>query len=171
MKNDIESRKAEALEKIKQISDGIKVIEEGPRRILEITDRFRNMLDSTENDLDVEVTDQMKQLLDLVVSLSQQNSEYAVGYLKASLKGGIDEAICKVQKKVLLDKQAKINRYKNGPTSRSEESYQKWELAKQYLLEEVPRHKTLIAARKAAAARAGIKVNDRRLIEKLPFRK
>lgn len=64
-----------------------------------------------------------------------------------------------------------LNRYKKGPKIKAEKSKQNWELARQYFSEEIPNHKTLMNARKAAAKKAGITVNERRLIEMLPVEK
>lgn len=64
-----------------------------------------------------------------------------------------------------------IDKYRRGPRSKSKKSQENWAQAEINLLEEMPLHKTLPPARKAAAERAGIKVNMRRLIEMLPVKK
>jgi len=64
-----------------------------------------------------------------------------------------------------------IDQYAKGTKKRSALIQKNWALAQQYFAEEIPRHRTLQSARKAAANRAGIKVTDRRLIEMLPVEK
>ncbi len=64
-----------------------------------------------------------------------------------------------------------LYQYKVGPTKKSEDSKAKWAKAAIYLLEEIPKHKTLPLAREVAAKRAGINVKERRLIEMLPVKK
>jgi hypothetical protein len=61
-----------------------------------------------------------------------------------------------------------LDQYKAGPTKKSEDSEAKWAKAAIYLLEEIPKHKTLKEARKVAANRAGIFVEERQLAKKLP---
>lgn len=61
-----------------------------------------------------------------------------------------------------------INAYRSGPRKKTIETKNKWEIAKQYFIEEKSKHKTLKAARKAAAERAGIFVEERRLFKMLP---
>ena len=63
---------------------------------------------------------------------------------------------------------AMLEKFKRGPKSKSLASEEKWSLARQYFLEEIPKHKTLKKARKAAAERAGIYVEERQLALKLP---
>lgn len=72
----------------------------------------------------------------------------------------------------LIDGQEKIiHNYQKGTKKKSEISQQKWALTQLYFLEEIPKHKTLLSARKAAAKRAGVNVNERRLIQMLPVEK
>jgi hypothetical protein len=70
--------------------------------------------------------------------------------------------------KSLLDT---IDKYRQGPKSKSKKSQENWAQAEKNLLEEIPLHKTLPPAREAAAKRAGINVKGRRLIEMLPVKK
>jgi hypothetical protein len=72
----------------------------------------------------------------------------------------------------LIDAQEKIiAKYQKGTKKKSEVSQQNWALAQLYFSEEIPKHKKLLSARKAAAKRAGINVKERRLIEMLPVEK
>jgi tRNA G10 N-methylase Trm11 len=61
-----------------------------------------------------------------------------------------------------------IDKYQKGIRERFLECDKKWMDAQKYLLEEIPKHKTLKLARKQAAARAGIFVQERHLVRKLP---
>lgn len=71
----------------------------------------------------------------------------------------------------VVEQSVKIDKYQKGTKKKSEVSQQKWALAQLYFAEEIPKHKTLLSARKAAAKRAGINVNERRLIQMLPVEK
>ena len=68
-----------------------------------------------------------------------------------------------------IDNQSqKLDKYQKGPKKKAEISNQAWTLAKQYFLEEIPKNKNLKKAREIAALRAGIEVEERQLIKKLP---
>jgi hypothetical protein len=93
----------------------------------------------------------------------------------AELFKDVGEIMINLQKALFNDyeamiehKNAKIEKYTKGPKKKSEVSQQKWELAQQYFVEEIPEHKTLKNARKAAANRAGIVVEERQLVKMLP---
>jgi hypothetical protein len=93
----------------------------------------------------------------------------------AELFKDVGEIMINLQKALFNDyeamiehKNAKIEKYTKGPKKKSEVSQQKWELAQQYFVEEMPKHKTLKNARKAAANRAGIVVEERQLVKMLP---
>ena len=62
-----------------------------------------------------------------------------------------------------------VKRVQLAPShAKHEFSEEKWNKARGYLLEEIPKHKTLKEARKFAANKAGIYVQERRLIKMLP---
>ena len=83
----------------------------------------------------------------------------------------IQAGVIESQKRKIENQIKKLEKYKTGTKNRSAKNQQQWALAQQYFAEEIPRHRTLQSARKAAANRAGIKVNDRRLIGMLPVEK
>jgi hypothetical protein len=62
----------------------------------------------------------------------------------------------------------KLNEYQKGSKQRAAASEQKWELAREYFIEEIPKHKTLKLAREGAAKRAGIVAELRHLVANLP---
>jgi hypothetical protein len=73
-----------------------------------------------------------------------------------------------IKNKMIEYQTTKLEKYKIGTKNKSENTQNQWALAQCYFTEEIPKHKTLMSARKAAAKRAGITVKDRRLIEMLP---
>jgi hypothetical protein len=97
-----------------------------------------------------------------ISNITDMGNEISIGY---------QNKILGHQTKELEHQRKKINQYNKGTKDKSVESQQKWALARQYLIEEIPQHKTLQDARRAAAKRAEIYVNDRRLIQMLPFKK
>ncbi|WP_333879197.1 hypothetical protein [Methylobacter sp.] len=80
----------------------------------------------------------------------------------------IQEGMIDYQKRKLENQINKLEKYTKGTKKRSEDKQQQWAIAQKYFMEEIPKHKTLIKAREAAAQRAGIKATMRRLIEMLP---
>jgi len=73
------------------------------------------------------------------------------------------------QEGMITDQTAKIDKYQKGPKQKSADSQQKWALANEYLKDEIPKNKTLKAARLAAAKRAGIVAEERQLTKMMPI--
>jgi len=65
-------------------------------------------------------------------------------------------------------KEKMIEKYQLGTKSRKASSEKKWNIAREYFIEEIPKHSTLKTARMAACTRAGIFVEKRQMISKLP---
>lgn len=63
---------------------------------------------------------------------------------------------------------AQLEKYQKGVRGKAAKANEKWNHAKEYFLEEIPKHKTLTAARKAAADRAFIVCEARHLVSRLP---
>jgi hypothetical protein len=97
-----------------------------------------------------------------ISNITDMGNEISIGY---------QNKILEHQTRELEHQRKKINQYKKGTKDKSVVSQQKWALARQYLIEEIPQHKILQDARRAAAKRAGIEAQDRRLIQMLPFKK
>lgn len=74
----------------------------------------------------------------------------------------------KIQDQMIAYKSDKVDNYQKGVKLKAKTANDKWTLAKKYLLEEILKHKTLTAARKAAAKRADIVCEDRQLVKRLP---
>ncbi|CAA9892005.1 hypothetical protein METHB2_550024 [Candidatus Methylobacter favarea] len=94
-----------------------------------------------------------------------------LGFKFSDISRDIKEEMIKFQKSKIENQIKKLEKYTTGTKNRSAAKQQQWALAQLYFAEEIPKHRTLQSARKAAANRAGIKVNDRRLIEMLPSEK
>jgi hypothetical protein len=117
---------------------------------------------------------------DGLLKSEQSNSQSyldRIGDLTKSNKSFADEALTTIDSlsDEVIEQSVKIDKYQKGTKGHSESTQQKWKLARKYLLEEIPKHKTLLSARKAAAQRAGFTgstaVKDRRLIQMLPVKK
>ena len=73
-----------------------------------------------------------------------------------------------LQEKIIYAHSEKINNYQKGVKNRSRIKRDKWKLANEFFLEEIPRYKTLIEARRSAVKRAGLHVEERQLVRMMP---
>jgi hypothetical protein len=97
----------------------------------------------------------------LIAALEHQIETY-----KATTK--LTEVVFTLNDKTLDSQEGMIDKYQKGPKTKSSVSQQKWDCANRYFLTEIPKHKTLKAARLAAAKMAGIVVEERQLIKMMP---
>jgi hypothetical protein len=68
----------------------------------------------------------------------------------------------------IKDLSERLNKYQKGAKNRAAENNKKWAIANEYFIEEIPKHKTLTAARSEAARRTGIYATERHLAEMMP---
>lgn|GEM_PF-1476898 len=78
------------------------------------------------------------------------------------------QLLSKLHERLLELSRNKVEKYKEGPKKRASTSQKNWALAREYFIEEIPKHSTLKKARKTAANRAGIVVEERQLVKMLP---
>lgn len=146
------SKKAEYLENLNNSLSELKMLES---QILEADATHDNTIfDSKENEL-----------------ISLQGIESL--YLKAEIKRkDLDLCAMEYQVNYGIEKQIStlkiVENYQKGVKEKAAKANEKWNLAKGYFLEEMHNHKTLKAARKAAAERAGIRCEERHLVSMLP---
>ena len=69
---------------------------------------------------------------------------------------------------IALKSEEKVQNYQKGVKAKAARAKDNWKLANEYLLEEISKHKTLNAARIAAAKRAGIRCQPRHLVKMMP---
>ncbi len=112
--------------------------------------------------------------LDGWLKSEQSNSQrylVRIGDLTKSHKSFADEALTTIDSlsDKVIEQSVKIDKYQKGTKGHSESTQQKWEFARKYFLEEIPNYpKKLNIARKVAAQRAGISVQERQLVKMLP---
>jgi len=80
----------------------------------------------------------------------------------------LNEKVMNAQEEEIALQTTKIDKYKKGPKKKSSDSQQKWALANDYFIKEIPLHRTLKAARLTAAKRAGIVAEERQLNKMMP---
>lgn len=112
------------------------------------------IFDSTDQDLDIYLP-------------AKYNLDYKVNEYELAKAEQLSQKLT-LQDEIIEFQYFELDQYKAGPTKKSEDSEAKWAKAAIYLLEEIPKHKTLKEARKVAANRAGIFVEERQLAKKLP---
>lgn len=112
------------------------------------------IFDSTDQDLDIYLP-------------AKYNLDYKVNEYELAKAEQLSQKLT-LQDEIIEFQYFELDQYKAGPTKKSEDSEAKWAKAAIYLLEEIPKHKTLKEARKVAANRVGIFVEERQLAKKLP---
>ena len=80
----------------------------------------------------------------------------------------LSDATMDQQERMIEYQTAKVDKYKKGPKKKAADSQQKWALANEYFKEEITAHRTLKAARLAAAKKAGIVAEQRQLTKMMP---
>ncbi|POZ53195.1 hypothetical protein [Methylovulum psychrotolerans] len=103
-----------------------------------------------------------------ITILKQQLSMVFFYEQAARLTFNVNKAVNNYNEAIIELQRANIAKYRAGPKKKSLASQQKWSLAREYFVEEIPKHSTLKKARKAAAQRAGIVVEERQLVKMLP---
>jgi hypothetical protein len=100
--------------------------------------------------------------------LEHQLETYEMTRPLSEIAEELKDATMDAQERMIEYQTTKVDKYKKGPKQKSADSQQKWALANEYLKEEILVHKTLKAARSAAAKRAGIVVEERQLTKMMP---
>ena len=112
------------------------------------------IFDSTDQDLDIYLP-------------AKYNLDYKINEYELAKAEQLSQKLTH-QDEIIEFQYFELGQYKAGPTKKSEDCEAKWAKAGINLLEEIPKHKTLKEARKVAANRAGIFVEERQLTKKLP---
>jgi len=104
----------------------------------------------------------------LIYALKHQLETYELTEPLSEMAEDLNNAVSDIQEKMLVFQADKIDKYKKGPKKKSLDSQQKWALANEYFKEEISLHRTLKAARFAAAKKAGIVAEERQLTKMMP---
>jgi hypothetical protein len=140
--------------------------------LADIKDRIYNSEDARLIDLLETQIESLKgeiQCRDLLIyALNHQLETYELTEPLSKMAEDLNNAVSDTQEKMLAFQADKIDKYKKGPNKKSSDSQQKWALANEYFKAEIPVHRTLKAARLAAAKKAGIVAEERRLTKMLP---
>ena len=104
----------------------------------------------------------------LIEAKDYQLKQYEKVFILGELQDKLSDYRFDIQDRMIAYKSDKVDNYQKGVKLKAKTANDKWTLAKKYLLEEILKHKTLTAARKAAAKRADIVCEDRQLVKRLP---
>ncbi len=112
------------------------------------------IFDSTDQDLDIYLP-------------AKYNLDYKVNEYELAKAEQLSQKLT-FQDELIELQDFELYQYKAGPYEKSEKKQKLWDEANIYFIEEIPKHKTLKKAREVAANRAGLYVEERQLIKKLP---
>ena len=104
----------------------------------------------------------------LICALDLQIETYETTSQLSKVAYNLNEKVLDAQENEIVYKTTKIDKYQKGPKKKSLDSQQKWALANEYFKEEIPLHRTLKAARLAAAKKARIVAEERQLTKMMP---
>jgi hypothetical protein len=138
----------------------------------ELADQINSSQDASLIDLleaQIELLKGQIQCRDLkIYALEYQLESYELTNPLSEMADKLNEKALDIQEGMIAHHTAKIDKYKAGPKKKSSDSQQKWTLANEYFKEEISAHRTLKAARLAAAKKAGIVAEERQLTKMMP---